>query len=79
MADLASQQIAAEQLRRKEEEEKQREEGKKKRIETRQKVIAEVLATEKDFLWSLHLFVDSFMAHRNEKVCLLNEAGCSLW
>ncbi|ELU16231.1 hypothetical protein CAPTEDRAFT_105924, partial [Capitella teleta] len=46
----------------------------KKHKETRQRVISELLSTEKNFLWSLNLFVDCFVSERTEKVsCPLSD------
>ena len=43
-------------------------EGQRKRKETRVRVIEEIVQTEKDYLQSINLCVDSFWTNKGEKV-----------
>ena len=58
----------AEERKRRQEEERHREEMIQKRKENREKVIAEILQTEHDYLQSLNLAVQTFLNPEIEKV-----------
>ncbi|XP_071100448.1 dynamin-binding protein-like isoform X2 [Haliotis cracherodii] len=67
-AEQEAQRRREEAKRKMEEDKKKQEEQKQKRREKRENVIAELLATEKDYLRDLHLCIDTFLGPAAEKV-----------
>ncbi|XP_046555696.1 LOW QUALITY PROTEIN: dynamin-binding protein-like [Haliotis rubra] len=67
-AEQEAQRRREEAKRKMEEDKKRQEEQKQKRREKRENVIAELLATEKDYLRDLHLCIDAFLGPAAEKV-----------
>ncbi|XP_067655097.1 dynamin-binding protein-like [Haliotis asinina] len=67
-AEQEAQRRREEAKRKMEEDKKRQEEQKQKRREKRENVIAELLATEKDYLRDLHLCIDTFLGPSAEKV-----------